>query len=175
MLVAVFQTPARPSPSRAIHHASRFPEVTEVAFYHLTRKPLERALPELLEKVVERGLKAVVLAGSEERVRTLNEHLWTYEKGSFLPHGAEGDGDGADHPVWLTRTEENPNKATVLLLVDGMDAASKSDFDRCLDMFDGRDETAVQAARDRFRAARAAGHDVTYWKQNERGGWERGG
>ena len=32
--------------------------MTEVAFYHLTRKPLERALPELLEKVLERGMRA---------------------------------------------------------------------------------------------------------------------
>ena len=60
------------------------------------------------------------------------------------------------------------------MLIDGRDAASKGDYDRCLDMFDGRDETAVQAARDRFRAARDAGHEVTYWKQNDRGGWERG-
>lgn len=148
--------------------------MTEVAFYHLTRKLLERAMPELLEKVVERGLRAVVLAGSEERVRTLNDHLWVWDKGSFLPHGAAGDGDPADHPVWLTPDEENPNGATVLMLIDGRDAASKGDYDRCLDMFDGRDETAVQAARDRFRAARDAGHEVTYWKQNDRGGWERG-
>ena len=148
--------------------------MTEVAFYHLTRKPLERAMPELLEKVVERGLRAVVLAGSEERVHTLNDHLWVWDKGSFLPHGAAGDGDPADHPVWLTQDEENPNGATVLMLIDGRDAASKGDYDRCLDMFDGRDETAVQAARDRFRAARDAGHEVTYWKQNDRGGWERG-
>lgn len=149
--------------------------MTEVAFYHLTRKPLERAMPELLEKVVERGLRAVVLTGSEERARTLNDHLWTWDKGSFLPHGAAGDGDPSEHPVWLTPDEENPNGATVLMLIDGRDAASKDKFKRCLDMFDGRDESAVQAARDRFRAARDAGHDVTYWKQNEHGGWERGG
>lgn len=148
--------------------------MTEVAFYHLTRKPLERALPELLEKVVERGLRAVVMTGSEERARTLNDNLWTWDKGSFLPHGAADDGDPSDHPVWLTPDEENPNSATVLVLVDGRDAPSKDGYDRCLDMFDGRDDDAVQAARDRFRAAKSAGHDVTYWKQNERGGWERG-
>lgn len=148
--------------------------MTEVAFYHLTRKPLERAMPELLEKVVERGLRCVVIAGSDDRVRQLNEHLWTWDKGSFLPHGAEGDGEPADHPIWLTMSEENPNSASVLMLVDGRDAGFKGDFERCLDMFNGLDEDAVQAARDRFRAAKSAGHTVTYWKQNDRGGWERG-
>lgn len=148
--------------------------MTEVAFYHLTRKPLERAMPELLEKVVERGLRCVVIAGSDDRVRQLNEHLWTWDKGSFLPHGAAGDGEPGDHPVWLTTAEENPNTATVLMLVDGQDAGFKGDFDRCLDMFNGLDDEAVQAARERFRAAKSAGHTVTYWKQNDRGGWERG-
>ncbi|WP_417520059.1 DNA polymerase III subunit chi [Minwuia sp.] len=148
--------------------------MTEVAFYHLTRKPLERAMPELLEKVVERDLRCVVLTGSAERVSTLNDHLWTWDKGSFLPHGAKGDGEPSDHPIWLTTEEENPNGATVLMLIDGCDAAYKDGFDRCLDMFNGLDEEAVAAARDRFRAARDAGHTVTYWKQNERGGWEKG-
>jgi DNA polymerase-3 subunit chi len=148
--------------------------VTDVAFYHLTRKPLERALPELLEKVVERGLRAVVLTGGRERATALNDLLWTYDRGAFLPHGADGDGDPAEHPVWLTGEGGNPNGAEVLVLVDGRRAESFEGFQRCLDLFDGRDEEAVAAARDRWRAAKAAGHGVTYWKQGERG-WEKGG
>ena len=39
--------------------------MTEVRFYHLQRKTLEQALPQLLEKTLERGWRAVVMAGSE--------------------------------------------------------------------------------------------------------------
>lgn len=147
--------------------------MADVAFYHLTRKPLETALPELLEKVVERGMRAVVRAGDEDRVRGLSELLWTYRKDSFLPHGWAEDGNGERQPVWLTTAEDNPAGATVLLLVDGVAASDLDGYDRCLDLFDGRDEDAVAAARDRWRAARAGGHGVTYWKQGERG-WEKG-
>ncbi|MDF1720221.1 MAG: DNA polymerase III subunit chi [Minwuia sp.] len=147
--------------------------MTDIAFYHLTRKPLETALPELLEKVVERGLKAVVRAATEERVATLNELLWTYRKDAFLPHGSAEDGNGEQQPIWLTRGTDNPAGARVLLLVDGVAAADLDEFDRCLDLFDGRDDDAVAGARDRWRAARGAGHSVTYWKQGERG-WEKG-
>jgi len=144
-----------------------------VAFYHLTRKPLETALPELLEKVVERGMKAVVRAASDERIRSLNELLWTYRKDAFLPHGTAEDGNGESQPVWLTTGQDNPAGASVLLLVDGVAAADLEGFARCLDLFDGRDEDAVAGARNRWRAARSGGHTVTYWKQGERG-WEKG-
>ncbi|MED5396188.1 MAG: DNA polymerase III subunit chi, partial [Pseudomonadota bacterium] len=42
--------------------------MTEIAFYHLERSPLERALPKLLEKTLEAGKRALVVVGSVERV-----------------------------------------------------------------------------------------------------------
>ena len=147
--------------------------MTDIGFYHLTRSPLERALPKLLEKVLESGARAVVMAGSEERVDALNALLWTYESASFLPHGATQDGDAPDQPIWLTTTDENPNGAGILVLTDGATSSRVGEFDRCLELFDGRDDAAVGAARDRWRAYGDAGHTLTYWQQNDRGGWEK--
>jgi DNA polymerase-3 subunit chi len=76
--------------------------VTDISFYHLERQSLDQVLPKLLERVIDAGLRAVVLAGSEERVERLNALLWTYDDGSFLPHGARSDGNLADQPVYLT-------------------------------------------------------------------------
>jgi DNA polymerase-3 subunit chi len=147
--------------------------VTEIRFYHLQRKPLERALPELLEKVLERGWRAVVMAGSEERVEALNGLLWTYGDRSFLPHGSARDGFAGEQPIWLTVEDENPNGAHVLVLTDGARAASLADYALCCELFDGRDEAAVAAARQRWTAYKAAGHELTYWQQSEAGGWEK--
>ncbi|AWJ87286.1 DNA polymerase III subunit chi (plasmid) [Azospirillum sp. TSH58] len=147
--------------------------MTEVRFYHLQRRTLEQALPKILEKVLERGWRAVVLAGSPERVDALNQHLWTYDPSSFLPHGAARDGFAADQPVWLTADEENPNGATVLILVDGVTSAAMGSFDLVCDLFDGNDGDAVLAARERWKICKAAGHALTYWQQNDRGGWEK--
>jgi DNA polymerase-3 subunit chi len=149
--------------------------VTELGFYHLTRTPLEEALPRLLEKVVESGKRAVLRAGDEERLEALNRSLWTYENDSFLPHGTRADGSADAQPVFLTTAVENPNGAAILVLVDAAEAPDLAGFDRCLELFDGRDERAVALARERWRAALAAGHTVVYWRQNERGGWVRGG
>jgi len=147
--------------------------VTEVRFYHLLRKSLEQALPELLEKCLERRWRAVVMAGSEERVEALTQHLWTYRERSFLPHGNARDGNPADQPVWLTVLDENPNAAGVLFLTDGAVSAQSGDYDLVCELFDGNDAQAVEAARGRWRAYRGAGHEVTYWRQTERGGWQR--
>jgi DNA polymerase-3 subunit chi len=147
--------------------------MTEIGFYHLTRTPLDRALPKILEKALEAGKRAVVIAGSDERVAVLNAALWTYDQDSFLPHGTAREGEAARQPVWLTAEDENPNGAQIVVLTDGATVAEMAAFERCLDMFDGNDPAAVAAARDRWRAAKAAGHALTYWQQTDRGGWAK--
>ena len=146
--------------------------MTQIGFYHLTRLALDQALPRLLEKAVAAGLKVVVMAGSSERVEHLNGVLWTYNEESWLPHGAASDGEAALQPVWLTDADENPNGATVLVLCDGVTPADVGAYARCLDLFDGRDDEAVQAARQRWKTWKAAGHELVYYQQTERGGWE---
>ena len=147
--------------------------MSDIGFYHLTRSPLETALPKLLEKAFATGKKIVVRAGSEERVQALNSALWTYDQDSFLPHGTVREGSPEHQPIWLTNEQENPNKAAFLVLTDGADADDLDQFERCFDMFDGKDEQAVAAARERWRLRRDAGHDLTYWQQNASGGWEQ--
>ena len=144
-----------------------------VDFYHLLMSPLERALPQLLEKVLQAGQRAVVLAASEDRVEALADVLWTYNPNAWLPHGTRKDGAAEDQPVWLTDREENPNTAQVLVLTDGMNAAQLAAFDRCLDLFDGGDEAATAAARQRWAEAKAAGHELHYWQQTETGWQEK--
>lgn len=147
--------------------------MTEVGFYHLTRTPLVRALPMLLEKIIERGFRVVLLAGSPERVASLNEVLWTYEQRSWLPHGTAGDGASEAQPIFLTFDEDNPNDAKVLVTVDGMEPGFLSSFDRVIDMFDGQDDQAVAEARKRWKNHRDNGLKLTYWEQQEKGGWRQ--
>jgi DNA polymerase-3 subunit chi len=145
----------------------------EVLFYQLERQPLDRVLPGLLEKTLERGWRAVVQAGGEERLEALDALLWTYRDESFLPHGTARDGFAAEQPVFLTTGEDNPNGAGVRFLVDGADCGELGGYGRVVYLFDGRDEDARAKAREQWKAAKNAGFTVTYWQQNERGGWEK--
>ena len=147
--------------------------MSEVRFYHLMRGSIDDVLPRMLDLTLERGKRAVVLLGSAERVEALNAHLWTFDPGSFLPHGSARDGHAARHPIWLTHMDENPNAATYLFVADGARSEHVADYERVSEIFDGRDETAVTDARERWTAYKNAGHAIEYWQQGERGGWEK--
>jgi len=146
--------------------------VAEIAFYHLQRSPLDAVLPKLLQRTLDQGKRAVVLAGSEDRVENLSSLLWTYDPGSWLPHGTQKDGRPEDQPIWLSAHADNPNSATFLFLTDGTEADPAA-YERCFDLFDGNDDSAVAAARDRWKKLKEAGHTLTYWQQSERGAWEK--
>jgi DNA polymerase-3 subunit chi len=146
--------------------------MTEIGFYHLTRMPLEQALPKLLGKVLAAGGRAVVRLSEPERLKALDTALWLSTDPDWLPHGARETGHAELQPIWLTLEDEAPNGARFLFLVDGAESARLGDFDRVLDIFDGQDEAAVQAARRRWKAAKEAGHGLAYWQQGARG-WER--
>ena len=145
----------------------------EVLFYQLERQPLERVLPSLIEKTLARGWRAVVQAGSDERLEALDLALWTYADDSFLPHGTRKDGNSSEQPVYMTVSDDNPNGAGVRFLVDGAEAATFEGTSRLVYLFDGRDPEATERARGQWRAAKAAGHTVTYWREKEGGGWEK--
>jgi DNA polymerase III subunit chi len=148
--------------------------MTEVLFYHLQGQPLDRVLPTLLERSLERGWRIVVQAASDERVEALDAHLWTYRDDAFMPHGTERDGEPAAQPVLITVREQNPNAAHVRFLIDGVplpdDAAS---YERIVVLFDGEDADAVAQARARWSDAKTAGFDVTYWQPDAQGRWQR--
>lgn len=145
----------------------------EVWFYHLERTSLDQALPELLEKTLARGWKALVRAGSRERVDHLDGWLWSYRDDSFLPHGRDDEPLADRQPVLITLSMENPNGADALFLIDGAEAGDIGGYARCVLLFDGRDEAAVAAARGKWSTFRAAGAAVSYWRQGEAGGWRK--
>jgi DNA polymerase III subunit chi len=147
--------------------------VTEIWFYHLTESRLEDALPPLLEKTLERGWRAVVELGSDERVNALNEHLWTWRDDSFLPHGVAGDGNEAMQPILLTAGADNPNAANVRFHADGCLPKEAGTYERAIVLFDGHDNEQLQAARGAWKALKAQGAAMSYWQQTQNGRWEK--
>ena len=91
----------------------------QVDFYHLTATPLERALPQIAERVLAGGGRLLIVAGPEEQRRHLDRWLWSYAPDSFLPHAAAGDGEEAAQPVLIAPQVEPANGARFVAIVDG--------------------------------------------------------
>jgi DNA polymerase-3 subunit chi len=144
--------------------------MTEVLFYHLETQPLERVLPALLEKTLERGWRAVVETSSRERATAIDALLWTYRDDSFLPHGIAGEPTDPDQPVLITMDEANPNAANVRFFVDRAVPRSGEGYERIVFLFSGHDPDAVTEARAAWTGLKE-GNTLTYWQQDESGRW----
>ena len=150
--------------------------MTEILFYHLQHQPLERVLPALLEKSLDRGWRVVVQTTSEERLEALDAHLWTFRDDSFLPHGTWREAQAREQPILLTVEDHNPNGAEVRFLLNGAEVpADAAGYQRLVLIFDGDDPDAVVGARVRWDEAKAQGFEVTYWQPDETGRWQRKG
>ena len=146
--------------------------MAEVRFYHLTTTPLERALPQLLEKATEAGFRSFVKLADEAAMDRMNAALWVYDPASFLPHGSRKDGDAAMQPIYLSDDMDNANNANMLAVTDGSQADAGA-YERVLDLFDGNEPEAVASARERWKTYKDAGVELQYWKQTEQGGWSK--
>lgn len=146
-------------------------DLIDVGFYHLTRSDVRHALPQLLARTLAAGKRAFVLCPDAETVNALDQSLW-HADDPWLPHGSAADGDADLQPIWLATDEPAANAAQFLFLINGATSARPDAFERVFDIFDGNDQVAVDAARQRWIAGKAAGHSLTYWQQTARG-WEK--
>jgi DNA polymerase-3 subunit chi len=145
----------------------------EVWFYHLESSSLDRVLPELLQKTVARGWKALVRAAGRDRLDHLDGWLWSYRDDAFLAHGLDDEPMADRQPILLTSGADNRNGAQALFLIDGAEPGELDGYERCIILFDGRDESALEGARARWAALKAQKLAISYWRQNEAGGWAK--
>jgi DNA polymerase-3 subunit chi len=148
---------------------------TEVWFYQLQRRRLDQVLPNLVERVRQRGWRAAIQAATPERLSALDDLLWTYAEDSFLPHGSAKDGDPDLQPVWLTLGDDNANGAQARFLLEGAEAAPfvGQGYERLIVLFDGRDEDFLANARGQWRKLRQSDAILAYWAETEEGGWRK--
>jgi len=148
--------------------------MTDILFYHLERQPLEKVIPALLEKTLERGWRAMIRAKTAEKVQLLDEALWTYAEESFLPHAVVSEPFAEVEPIVITASMEEPNRPDILFLVEGVEfPEAVTSYQRVVLLFDGNDDAALADARKAWKEVRARGLDSTYWQQNENGRWEK--
>ncbi len=78
-------------------------------------------LARLIESLAADRRRLIVWVADEGRRQVLDDWLWTFDKGSFVPHlvwqSAMGE---VDDPVVLSGDEGNPNRATVLVVGDDL-------------------------------------------------------
>ena len=143
----------------------------KVDFYHLTRQPLDRVLPQVAEKVLAAGDRLLVVAAEADDRARLDRLLWTASPDSFLPHAQLGAGDDRMQPLLIAPDINAANGARQIALADGIWRPDALDFDRVFHFFD---EGRIADARVAWKLVKARDDvEPRYWKQNDAGRWEQ--
>jgi DNA polymerase-3 subunit chi len=135
-----------------------------VGYYH-SISPLEKVLPKLLEKVLASGQRAVVMASTETDLKTIDSFLWTYSKSELLPHGTADDGNPEFQPIWLTCLEENPNQASLLVIIGDLRPSNITEFTKVLILNPSWSSSQSNWAKTKG--------NFTLWTEQIGGGWQQ--
>ena len=150
----------------------------EIRFYHLTKTPLERALPQILEKTLEQDIKSLIYGADEARLKALSKAIWGYKPTSFITHGLTKDGHPEKQPILLssdTPHDKAKNEARLLVSISGENLAAPFAFpyERWFHFFDGNDDAETKNARAIWKELmNNEGHELIYYQQGDRG-WEK--
>ena len=145
----------------------------EAYFYRVVRSTVEQTLVRLLQRARREGMRALVVCEGRDQQRKLDEGLWVFDDQTFLPHAVAGSGADSQQPILIATDYENPNSADHLVLIDGraLESEHASAFARISIVFDGREQSQVDAARRDWKAAATAGIPAVYWT-DESGAWK---
>ena len=111
------------------------------------------------EKAYLARQKVVVLLEDPEALRRLDDLLWTFGDGSFVPHDSVTAADTpCEAPVALTTGPLPADHADVLINLAGAVPPFFERFARVAEFLDGRPEVRA-AGRERFKAYRAKSLD----------------
>lgn len=114
----------------------------------------------LVDKAFRNGHSVYLLAASQQQAEALDQLLWTFSQGSFVPHHIQNDGKAADDVRVLIGTQEAPEHLHDVLISLAEDVPPFfSRFERVVEIVAG-DETMRENARQRFRFYRDRGYPL---------------
>lgn len=109
----------------------------------------------LTEKAYLRKLRVVVLADTPSDLRRLDDLLWTFREGSFVPHAICAESDAADPgtPVYLTAAEDGGPTADLLVNLSNRLPPQLQRYARIAEIIDA-DADRRRRGRERFKSYR---------------------
>ena len=136
--------------------------MTRVDFYILdSDQKSSRALLacRLAEKAYSLKNQIYIYTPDEIQTKEIDDLLWTYRAGSFVPHQQHAAQDNPDCPVLIGHTEAPEGLNQVLINLDTAVPLFFSRFERVVEIVN-QDENQRQKARDRFKFYRDRGYDL---------------
>jgi len=115
----------------------------------------------LVEKAYAQGHTVIVHTASAADSQAIDDLLWTFRQGSFVPHARVYPGNTADSeaPVRIGESLDGLDVGDVLVNLGHEIPPGYDRYARILELVD-QDEAVRQHGRNRYRLYRAAGHEL---------------
>ena len=113
----------------------------------------------LTEKAFRQGHRVFINTGTEEQLQRLDELLWTFRDGSFLPHAVFDGSAGMQEPILLGHGAEPQACSNVLVNLAGDVPTWFGRFERVAELVHG-DGAQRAAARERYAYYRDRGYTL---------------
>jgi len=117
----------------------------------------------LTEKAYKQGHRVYINTASDQQLKLLDELLWTFRDGSFLPHKCCDAGEPEEQPILLGHAIEPDGHDDVLVNLADDIPAFFSRFNRVAELVGG-DDTQRESARDRYRFYKDRGYTLNTHK-----------
>jgi DNA polymerase-3 subunit chi len=111
----------------------------------------------LAEKAYQLGHHVFIYTDKPEQAQQLDELLWTFRPGSFLPHTVSDAADAGAHPVVIGNQHHDEAAHDVMINLAETVPDCFSRFERVAEVVRGS-ENERQAARQRFKFYRDRGY-----------------
>lgn len=135
--------------------------MTRVEFIKLKRPEKAIHLCELAEQFFNSGNKILITVSDENQAVTLDRFMWTWHKGSFIPHAYNnGAVDCLDEPIIIEVDERNPHGADILIMGKPCSFEFMGHFRHVIDFAEVYDQGLANEARQRYARYRQAGFSV---------------
>lgn len=136
--------------------------MTRVDFYILKDNAADarqRFVCRLAEKAWQQGNKVYIHTGDPTLSSRIDEMLWTFSQGSFVPHGLDNDPAADEADIHIGHGDEPHHHDEVLINLSSEVPLFFSRFQRVAEIIDG-DENQRQQGRERFRFYRERGYPL---------------
>ena len=142
--------------------------MTQVSFYVYVADRLRLLHGLLSSKILPRGWRTYVAAGSEKEAEQVDNYLWTARPGDFLPHARAEDAAAPDSPVVIGAGEPDGGFAADALV--WWQPSPPSSFGRFGNLIEIAGNTAgeMQAARARYQYYQEHGYPINIHKMGEK-------
>ena len=112
----------------------------------------------LAEKAWQQGNRIIIKTTSMDESQRMDDLLWTFSDGSFIPHALGGDEDADEHPIVISHDSQNTDDFQLLINLSN-ESATQISIPRVAEIVN-QEPQRKQMGRDHFKRYREQGFEL---------------